>query len=285
MSSRGGNMERKKTSIISFSVFVISLVIIGINLIALFFPSLIIILVGGSEIQDNPFEASPWIVPFLATNLFLLVFAILYYTKKLPNLIWRSITFILNFEISPNVATVVFVAILFGYIALTMNEVLLQEEQLYGDFIRVEKTIENWPFNQTQAEQLYNRHVSNFFLKVSQIVFENMKVTPFLASIAVLAMTYFFTVKITSKRFAGIVAMVFLFQSFPFYTFDTIASYPNFWVLFYLLSLYLIHIKWHFSPISYIASLLSKPLTAPYLPMLLFYTYRAEIPRKKKIYI
>jgi len=280
-----GEQKRRKNSIISLTVFVIALVIISLNLVSLFFPSLIVVIASGSEIQDDPFEAGSWIFPFLVTYLSLLVFGILYYTKKLPQLIRNSIKFILNFEVSSRVAAAVFVIILSMYIGLTMEEILLKEELIYGDFDRVEKVINKWPFNLTKADALSNRHVGNFFLKVSQVVFENMKVTPFLASISLLLVTYFFTVKITKKRFAGIVAMIILFQSFTFYSFDTLASYPNFWALFYLLSLYLIYKKWHLSPIAYVASLLSKPLTAPYLPMLLFFTYKAEIPRRKKIYI
>jgi len=280
-----GGEERRKNNIISLAVFVIALVIISINLVSLFFPSLIIVLVSGSEVQDDPFEPSSWIIPFFVTNLSLLVFGILYYTKKLPQFIGNSIKFILNFEVSSQIAAVVCVTILAMYIGLTMEEVLQKEELIYGDFDRVEKVINKWPFNLTKADGFSNRHVGNFFLKVSQVTFENMKVTPFLASISLLLVTYFFTVKITKKRFAGIVAMIILFQSFTFYSFDTLASYPNFWALFYLLSLYLIYKKWHLSPIAYVASLLSKPLTAPYLPMLLFFTYRAEIPRRKKIYI
>ena len=280
-----GTEERGRKNIISLAVFLIALAIISINLVSLFFPSLLIILASGSEIQDNPFVPSPWIIPFLITNLFLLVFGILYYTNKLPQIFRNSIKFIINFEVSPNVAAIVFTALLVSYIGLTMQEVSFKEGAVFGDFGRVEKTIENWPFNQTKGEALWNRHVGNFFLKVSDVVFENLKVTPFLASIALMALTYFFTVKITEKRFAGIVAMVILFQSFTFYSYDTLASYPNFWVLFYLLSLYLVYKSWPLSPIAYVASLLSKPLTAPYFPLLLFFTYRAKIPRRKKIYI
>jgi len=280
-----GKEEKKKRSIVSFTVFVIAVVIISINLVALFFPSLIIVVVSGSEIQDDPFESGPWIFPFLAVNIPILVFGILYHTKKLPQFVRNSIKFILNFEISPNVAAIIFVIILFSYIAVSMKEVIFKDELVFGDFKRVEKTIEKWPFNQTSSEALYNRHVGNFFLKVSAVVFDNFKVTPFLASIALMALTYFFTVKITKKRFAGIVAMIFLFQSFTFYSFDTVASYPNFWALFYLLSLYLLYKKWQLSPIAYVASLLSKPLTAPFLPMLLFFIYRSEIAKRKKFKI
>jgi hypothetical protein len=112
-----------------------------------------------------------------------------------------------------------------------------------------------------------------------------MKVVPFLASIALLFMTYLFTKKITGKRFSGLCAVTVVIQSSLFVQFSTIATYANFWVLFYLVSLYLIIQKWPLSSISYIASVFSKPLSAIFLPMTLFFTYRAEIPTRKKIYI
>ena len=74
-------------------------------------------------------------------------------------------------------------------------------------------------------------------------------------------------------------------QSNLFVQFSTIATYANFWVLLYLVSLYMIIQKWPLSPISYIASVFSKPLSAIFLPMTLFFIYRAEIPTRKKIYV
>jgi hypothetical protein len=98
-------------------------------------------------------------------------------------------------------------------------------------------------------------------------------------------MTYLFTVKITGKRFSGLCAVAVVIQSQTFVQFSTIATYANFWVLFYLVSLYMIIQKWPISPILYVASVFSKPLSAIFLPMTLFFTYRAEIPTRKKIYI
>jgi len=77
--------------------------------------------------------------------------------------------------------------------------------------------------------------------------------------------------------------MGILLQSHAFLRYDTSPTYSNFWILFYLLSLYLINKKWQFSFISYVSSLLSKPLTILFLPMSLFFTYRANISKKQKI--
>ena len=229
---KNGEGKKEKTGIVSLVVFVISVIIVGINLVSLAFPSLVIFYASGSQIQENPFELGIWFWPLIVTNVAVLAFGILYYSKKLPQTIRNSINFIRNFEISKNVSALVFAFIIFGYIGQTMNEVVIQEELLFGDFERVEKTIDKWPFNQTRAEGLFNRHVGNFFLKVSDIVFDKFKGHTISWKYSAASSNIFFYSQNYPKRFAGIVAMVFLFQSWTFYSFDTIASYPNFWALF-----------------------------------------------------
>jgi len=49
--------------------------------------------------------------------------------------------------------------------------------------------------------------------------------------------------------------------------------------------LYMIYKKWYLSPVTYVVSIFSKPLSAVFFPMTLFFTYRAEIPKEKKIRI
>jgi hypothetical protein len=124
------------------------------------------------------------------------------------------------------------------------------------------------------------------FLEYSSLqIFDNYKVIPFIASISLLVLTYFFTTEITKKRFSGIVAMVIVLQSNVFLFYDTTAAYPSFWILFYLLSLFLILKKWPLSPISYITSVLSKAMTAAFLPFSLFFIYRSSIPKRNKILV
>jgi len=117
------------------------------------------------------------------------------------------------------------------------------------------------------------------------ILFGNYAVIPFLASIALVIMVYFFTKQITNKRFAGLVAAIILLQSNVFLTFDTSVAYTNFWILFYLLSLYFMYNAWPLSPISYIASIPAKALTVTFLPMSIYFLLRCSISRKKKMII
>jgi hypothetical protein len=116
-------------------------------------------------------------------------------------------------------------------------------------------------------------------------LFGNYAVIPFIASISLVLLTYFFTVKLTKKRFAGLVSAVILLQSNIFLTYDTTVSYTNFWILFYLLSLYLILKAWPLSPVSYFLSIPSKAMTVMFFPMSLFFIYRTNISRIKKIIV
>ena len=231
-------MQMQKSNIISYVVFVFALVIVLINVVSLIFPSLIITLIDDT-VDANPYGLGTWAIPVIVANIAVLVFGILYYTKRLPNLVKNGINFILNFEVSRNVATIVVMGIIFGYVGLGFEDLAVDESKSLADFNRVRDEIENWPFGQGSTE-LFNLHVKNFLLKSSQFLFQNYRVVPLIVSISLVLLTYFFTAQITEKRFAGIVAMIIVLQSNTFQTFDTIASYENSWIMFYLLSLYLI---------------------------------------------
>jgi len=77
--------------------------------------------------------------------------------------------------------------------------------------------------------------------------------------------------------------MVIVLQSNVFLMYDTSVAYPNFWILFYLLSLFLVLKKWPLSPISYVAGILSKGMTVVFLPMTLFFIYRSNISKQQKL--
>ncbi len=191
-------MQTEKSHLISnyitYVVFVFALVIILINIVALFFPALITTQITGSAIDANPLETSAWIIPVLTANLFLLGFGILYYKKILPNKIRNSVKFILRFEVSQNVALLVVISILFGYIGWSMNELSQYEGSLWGDFMNIKEIITAWPNTPGTQTTLEYLHVKNFFLKISEVAFQNMRVLPFMTSISLFLFTYVFNV-------------------------------------------------------------------------------------------
>ena len=79
--------------------------------------------------------------------------------------------------------------------------------------------------------------------------------------------------------------VVLTLQSSTFFTYDTIAVYENFWVLFYVFSIYLIFQKPKVSSIFYILSIFSKAITVLMLPISILVTIFADISSKKKIFV
>ncbi len=163
------------------------------------------------------------------------------------------------------------------YVGFSVGEI--SQEETFGDYLSVERAAENW-----NLENLSRGFGLRYmFLHISLNLFGNIHIIPFIASISLLILTYYITFEISKKRFAGIIAMIIVLQSNLFLKYDIAATYTNFWTLFYLLSLYLIYKSWFLSPIFYLFSIFSKPLTAIFLPMTLFFTYRSNISKRKKI--
>ncbi len=273
--------------IISWIVFLFAITIVAISLVSVVFPALISSTVGYSNIlqdlglsqQTNPFETGPMTVSLFLTSIIILGLAFLHFKAKLPTLISKLFTKIFRFEISKKITIISIIIILGIYIGITAGE--LQNEEVWLDYENVKNRLEVWSID--QATNLSEPHVRYFLLSTSMSLFGNYAVIPFLASIALLLTVYAITKEITKKRFAGVIAMLVVIQSNVFLTYDTSVTYDNFWILFYLLSLYTILRAWPASPIFYLLSIPSKALTAVFLPMSLFFIYNSEIQRKKKL--
>ena len=275
-----------RANIVSIAVFVFALAVVIPNLVSLIFPSLILDTVLETEIKSASFELGTWAIPVLITNVSLLVLGILFYTKKIPDKIRRLLQFVIKFEISKNVALFAVIIIIFLYAGATLPELFENEGLKWGDFERVKPTVDDWPaLTHENLKDLWLLHVKNFLIKSSVFIFNNYRIVPFLETVSLLVLTYFFTFEITKKRLSGIIAMGVLTQSNIFLIFDSLATYSNDWTLFYLLSIYLIIKKWSLSPVSYVASIFCKPLTAAFFPMTLFFIFRSEIERRKKFYL
>ena len=79
--------------------------------------------------------------------------------------------------------------------------------------------------------------------------------------------------------------MVILLQSHTFLHFDTIAVYDNFWILFYVASLYVINRKWQYSSPYHTCYLYFQRFLSEFFSCRQFTTYvRASISKRKKLY-
>ena len=274
---------------ITSAAFLFSIGIIGVSIISVIFPALIISQTYEFPLDLNPFEISPWILPIFFSAIFLIIFGFLHYKKKLPFTLSNAINQIINFEISKRISIILGISILSIYIGLSVPELFIDESEQWPDFLVLESALNIWPSTDhlsVYVKEQNTRYVRMILLDFSQEFFENIKLLPFVASIFTVIFTALITIQISKKRLAGIIAMLVLLSSATFTHFDTIAVYENFWVLFYLISLYSINKRWwHASPVSFILSIFTKAFIVTYFWMNLFYIYRATIPKRTKLFL
>ena len=274
---------------VSYAVFFCALVAVLLILTTVIFPAMFSSIFGQYSEKLDAFELGYQSIFLIVSNIAIFGFGIAYYKKKIPSLISNGIEKIRTFEISKKVAVISLAVILAIYVGLSAPELLLDEGEMWNDYTAVLLPgLEIWPFGESDdvyIKEQNDRYVRMFLLDVSLDVFQNIKLLPFIASILVVIFTYLLTAQFCQKRFAGIISIIVLLQSYTFLKYDTVAVYENFWVLFFLISLYVIQKKWFLSPIFYILAFFTKAYVAPFFIMTLFTTYRTQISRRTKIAI
>lgn len=280
-------MKRHQEQKISWLVFLFSIIIILISFVPVVFPAIIqssdiTVFLNISKIGPTQYEIGMWAIPLVITNATVFGLFAVYKKDKLPKNIENNLKKIFSFEISKKIAFIVMIVLLGIYFVFTVGELGVEEE--FEDYVGIKTRVSWWDPSQILID-VSEPHVNLFFIKTSMILFGNYKIIPFLVSISLLIITYFITKKITQKRFAAIIAVITLLQSNIFLTYDTSVAYNNFWVLFYLLSLYLVYKFWPLSPISYFISISAKVLTIAFLPMSIYFVLRSNIPKKNKMII
>ena len=270
--------------------FVMTLAVVSLFLLAIIFPG-----IYHNSFSDFPtrnssgFELGHQAYIVVASNVLVFAFGYIYYKNKIPS-INHKIEQIRNFEISRKITVIILIVIISLYAGFSAPELLLDESEQWGDYHVLLDSLELWPDGTPPPDEPYieeqlDRYVRMALLYSSIEIFQNIKVLPFIASILVVLFTFVLTVQFTGKRFAGIISILVLLQSHLFLTFDTIAVYENFWVLFFMISLYAVRKKWIFSPIFYILSVFTKAYVAPFFLMTLYSTYRSEIKKREKYLI
>ena len=288
------NQERKEESrpvrtfsirphLLSWAVFIPTVVIVFITLIPTVFPALITRTTSPfnadvfSPNVINPFQSGVLAVPVIIVNIIILALGIAYYKRSKCKILISKIA---TFEITKKQALIGIIVILAVFAAITAGTMV--KEETWVDYTAVKQRVQSWDIS--QFDKSFEPHFRYLLLSTSLHIFGNIRVLPFVVSAALLLQTYFFTKKITGKRLAGIVSMVLLLQSDVFVSYSTTASYENSWILLYLFSLYMILKFWPPSPVPYFLSLFSKPLTLAFFPMSIYFIARSTLSRRTKIY-
>jgi hypothetical protein len=281
-----------KSSILNYGVFGFSISVVLLCCVSVIFPALISSTTSEFSKfpfytpQVDPFEIGALAIPFVILNGIVLLIGIIYYKKN------YSLNRLFNFDVSKKVAIIVVSIILSTYVITTVPE--FEKNEIFPDWqdveIRLNDSIRDNRFTIEDAisgNQNYSAiepHVKYSLLIISEKVFGDFRVIAFFASVALLIITYFITKEITKKRIPGILAILLVLQSNTFLSYDTSATYSNFWILFYVLSLYLVLKKWQFSHFSFLLAIFSKLLAAVFLPLSIFFVLN-NTKGKKRMYI
>ncbi len=123
-----------RSNTISNIVFVTTLTVVIISTISILFPALIVSSVSPYQdsIQINPLEPGVWAFPFLVVNFVLLILCVLHFTKRLPQIVKKSVRKIIDFEVSKPTAFIIMLILISFYVGLTIHE--LSEIEVWVDF-------------------------------------------------------------------------------------------------------------------------------------------------------
>jgi hypothetical protein len=273
-----------KNKFLIWAIFLPTFIVVLLSLTSVVFPALLTRATSPfqGEIASpgliNPFEPGVLAVPLVIVNLLILGIGYSYFKKK-TEIITKIILRISNLEVSRKQALVGVIILVAVFVIITGGT--LANEETWVDYKGVKERLQTWTIS--DFTKGFEPHLRYLLLSISQSLFGNIRVIPFLTSIALLLLTYFFTKKITQKRFAGLVSMGLLLQSQIFTTYGTTASYDNSWIILFLFSLFLIQKFWPPSPVSFFLSIFSKAFTVAFLPMTLYFIARSNLPMRSKI--
>ena len=210
------------TLISIFSLFVVVIVILGV-----IFPALIISNLGIHSNTLDSFEIGNNALIVSSGIISILVIGFIYYKKKFPSEIQNILSTIFKKNISKKTATIIIISILIPYVILTTPELFIDENNIpdYEIFLAAKEIFPFGTSQFTEAVEQNDRYVRMILLITSLEIFQNVKIIPFLGSIALLVVTYLFTTEITKNRLSGIIAFLFLIQSYTFLKYD---SYKTF---------------------------------------------------------
>ena len=267
-------------------VFIFALVMVGISLLSVLFPALILANFGSiSTSAYHAFEIGNNAPLIIIGNVVLLSIGLIYKKNNFTNFS-SFINKIRGLDIPKKYSIILGIIILIAYVIITSPELSIDENTQWADYQILVSALETFPKTDSgdQIEDEQNsRFVRMLLLGFSQDYLNNIKILPLVSSIVLIIMVGLISTEISQTRIAGIIGMLVLIQGYTFLEYDTIAVYENFWVTFFLISIYMIHKKWQFSGIFYLLSVFSKAFSTPFLILNVYYVLRSKLDSKTKL--
>jgi len=259
-------------------IFLFCLLSVGLNTVSLIFPALLVRISSNFKpSQINPLEFGSLAEYVIAVNVIVISIIFLYKRNSIINQKFdKIIVFLRKFDFSNKLTLIIVLSIGVIYVLITIPELSISEPWIDHYDIVIPR-VENFSFLEPTT-----RYVETLLYVTSITIFDNIRVVPFLSSILLIGLVFLFTRSISQKNISGVISIIILLQSFVFYKFDTSATYPTFWISFYLLSLFLVTKKFHLSVLAYIASIFTKLISIFFIPFSIFYILESNLSKKKK---
>lgn len=226
---------------------------------------------------------------WLTTSLIVFFILLITYTK-IDLLKKIKVNNILKFNLPKKIGVLIVIITLGLYISLTYHEIFEDEYVIVGsDYEHTMVTINEKEISEAAGLNGASYQVLDIrmlLLKLSMILFDTIRFVPFIVSILLLILVYFFTLKITKNVLASLLTFFLLIQNPLFLKYDTIGTYNNFWIFFYILSLFLISNKtWYASPIFFILSVYAKTLSVIFFPVNILFALQSRKKIRNKIFL
>lgn len=186
-------------------------------------------------------------------------------------------------DLSDGISKIILICILILYVGFSVTELWTDEctglgecaihDQVWSDdFDRRMAKLHVWNIDWIFNDFRHSVHLG--LLVLSFELFHNYKILVMASSVLLLVVTYAFTLKIAEKNIAGIVAVLVLLQSSIFHNYDTSVTYPPFWALLFVTSLYLSTVKkWWIFPVPFFLAIPAKAITGLYIPAVLAFEW------------
>ena len=126
-------MTNKNSNIISSIVFVSTITIVVLSLVSVIFPALILGVLGPHDYEIDPLEMGAY--AFWLIGISIIIFGVGFLFQGLPLILQRFIKFVLNFEVNKLTAFVIVSFLIFFYVGFSFNELSLNEEEQWNDFV------------------------------------------------------------------------------------------------------------------------------------------------------
>ena len=177
------DITTKNSSLITCIIFSCTALLVLLSLVSVIFPALIISNFGSIQNNLDQFEIGNNAFMLIGVNLLVFGLGFVYY-KRYSSQFSDGLDKLRGFDISKKTALIVTLVILIIYVGFTFSELYLDESKQFSDYYILTTSLKLFPSTDTgdvYLDEQNSRFVRMLLLGVSQNIFDNIKIIPFIS--------------------------------------------------------------------------------------------------------